>query len=199
MHLSDPQFPVRLPLNVAWSISARPGQELETRVATAILFQAGIGGTDLTICDRTLPHWDPTNITKQHKCMFSTYFTSRATDKSDGPAARFALMLWNAMVDNVALFRALKLVTLHFKETSIGTDKSETQKWYTDQGCTNCLAASIWTSCTHHINAEGMHQQGNPTAEVRVPAGTESTWDQRCSGHKDLREMIKAIQLLRGA
>lgn len=158
MHLGDPQFPVRLPLNVAWSISARPGQELETRVATAILFQAGIGGTDLTICDRTLPYWDPTNITKQHKCMFSTYFTSRATDKSDGPAARFAHMLWNAMVDNVALFRAPKLVTLHFKETSIGTDKSETQKWYTDQGCTNCLAAGIWASCTHHINAEGMHQ-----------------------------------------
>jgi hypothetical protein len=121
MHLGDPQFPVRLPLNVAWSISARPGQELETRVATAILFQAGIGGTDLTICDRTLPHWDPTNITKQHKCMFSTYFTSRATDKSDGPAVRFALMLWNAMVDNVALFRAPKLVALHFKETSIST------------------------------------------------------------------------------
>ena len=103
------------------------------------------------------------------------------------------------MVDNVALFRAPKLVALHFKETSISTDKSETQKWYTDQGCTNCLAAGIWASCTHHINAKGMHQQGNPTAEVRVLAGTESTWDQRCSGHKDLREMVKAIQLLRGA
>jgi hypothetical protein len=58
--------------------------------------------------------------------MFSTYFISRATDKSDGPAARFALMLWNAIVDNVALFRALKLVALHFKKTSIGTDRSET-------------------------------------------------------------------------
>jgi hypothetical protein len=199
MHLSDPQFPIRLPLNVAWSISARPGQELETRVATAILFQAGFGGTDLTICDRTLPQWDPTNITKQHKCMFSTYFTTRATDKSNGPAAQFALMLWNAEVDNVALFRTPKLVTLHFKETSLGTDKSETQKWYTDQGCTSCLAAGIWVSCTHHINAEGMHQQGNPTAEISVPVGIESIWDQRCSGHKDLREMIKATQLLRGA
>lgn len=131
--------------------------------------------------------------------MFSTYFITRATDKSNGPAAQFALMLWNAMVDNVALFRTLKLVTLHFKETSLGTDKSETQKWYTDQGCTNCLAAGIWVSCTYYINAEGMHLQGNPTAEVRVPAGTESTWDQRYSGHEDLRKMVKATQLLRGA
>ena len=64
--------------------------------------------------------------------MFSTYFITRATDKSNRPAAQFALMLWNAIVDNVALFRTLKLVTLHFKETSLGTDKSETQKWYTD-------------------------------------------------------------------
>jgi hypothetical protein len=130
--------------------------------------------------------------------MFSTYFTSRTTDKSDGPAVWFALMLWNTIVDSVALFRALKLVTLHFKETSISTDKSETQKWYTNQGCTNYLTASIWASCTHHINAEGMHQQSNPTAEVRVPASMESTWDQRCLGHEDLREMIKAAQVLPG-
>ena len=58
--------------------------------------------------------------------MFSNYFTTRATDKSNRPAAQFALMLWNAIVDNVVLFRTLKLVTLHFKETSLGTNKSET-------------------------------------------------------------------------
>ena len=58
--------------------------------------------------------------------MFSNYFTTRATDKSNRPVAQFALMLWNAIVDNIALFRTLKLVTLHFKETSLGTNKSKT-------------------------------------------------------------------------
>ena len=161
-------------------------------IAIAILFQASIGSTDLIICDYTLPQQDPTNITKQHKCMFSNYFITRATDKSNRPIAQFALMLQNAIVDNVTLFRTLKLITLHFKETSLSTNKSETQKQYTNQGCTNCLVASIQVSYTYYINTKRIYQQSNPTTKVRVLASIESIQDQRYVGYENLREIIKA-------
>lgn len=184
---------------MAWSLSTPPHGPIEPRLSFAILFELG-SGLGLTRCTQVPQYWNLGNGTFRDncKCMFSRFFhTSEGTDGRGTAAAPFAQRMRTADLDNVALFREPKLVSLRFKKgASPLPTGEECQHWGVEKACTNCLAAGTWGSCTHWLKAMGMSGTTQTSYITVGSMGQQSAWDVERGPEHDLLEAIGDMQLI---